>query len=198
MKYEIKNRFTGEVQFTAEIDASEDSGPSLKMGLAVRWATKHDANLIDANLMGANLRGADLRGADFRGANLMGANLMGANLTGADFRGAKLIDAKLRDADFRGADLRGADLRDANFRGAKLIDAKLRDANLIDGGQDVRGYRFVGWKKNGEVRILAGCQDLTLDKAISHWGADNYQGPKTNINRVLLIKCIAQEKGWTE
>ena len=98
MKLEVKNRWTGRVQFTAEIECDEYAGFSLKLGLAVRWALKNDADLRDANLRGANLRGADLRGADLRGADLRGANLRGANLRGAD----------LGDADLRGADLGGA------------------------------------------------------------------------------------------
>jgi len=52
MKFEIKNRFTSEVQFTAEI---EDSGlSSINIGLAVKWGIKNNANLSGANLSGAN------------------------------------------------------------------------------------------------------------------------------------------------
>ena len=75
MKFEVKNRFTGDIQFTAEIECAVDALPSLKLGLAVKWALKEkadlrDANLRDADLSGANLRGADLSGADLRDADL--------------------------------------------------------------------------------------------------------------------------------
>ena len=81
MKFEVKNRFTGEVQFTAEIDCAEDAPRSLKMGLAVKWAIKARADLSRADLYGADLSRANLYGADLYGANLSGANLYGANLS---------------------------------------------------------------------------------------------------------------------
>ena len=51
--YEIRNRYTGAVQFTAEIDCQESADEAAKKGLAARWAVENRANL----------RGADLRGA---------------------------------------------------------------------------------------------------------------------------------------
>ena len=77
-KYEVRNRWTNAVQFTAEISVTPDMLPSIKLGLAVQWGIKNDANLRDANLSGANLIGADLSGADLSGANLRGAVLSGS------------------------------------------------------------------------------------------------------------------------
>jgi uncharacterized protein YjbI with pentapeptide repeats len=88
MKFEVKSRFAGAVQFTADINCDESESYSVKLGLAVRWAFK---------------TGADLRGADLRGANLGSAYLRGANLGGAD----------LGSADLGGADLGSADLGSA-------------------------------------------------------------------------------------
>ena len=68
MKYEIRNCWTGAVQITAEIDCDETTTLGVKVGLAIRWALEH----------GANLHGADLSDADLRGANLRGANLCDA------------------------------------------------------------------------------------------------------------------------
>ena len=117
-QFPVKNRFTGRVQFTAEISVTPDMLPRVKLGLAVKWARENGADLRGADLRGAYLRGADLRGADLRGAylgdaNLGGADLRGAYLGDADLRGAYLGDANLRGADLRGADLRGAYLGDA-------------------------------------------------------------------------------------
>ena len=55
MQFEIKNRFTGDVQFTAEIECAADAPMSFKLGLAVRVAVKSRAYLSGANLSGANL-----------------------------------------------------------------------------------------------------------------------------------------------
>ena len=68
--YKIINRLTGEVQFTAEIECAPDASPSIKLGLAVKFAIKSRANLS-----GADLSGADLSGADLSGANLSEAVL---------------------------------------------------------------------------------------------------------------------------
>ena len=59
MQFEVTNRFTGAVQFVAEIECDENASRSVKLGLAVRWAVKTRANLTGANLSGANLSGAE-------------------------------------------------------------------------------------------------------------------------------------------
>ena len=56
IKFDITNRWTGAVQFTAEIECAEDASTSFKLGLAVRWGLKMGANLTDANLTGAKWR----------------------------------------------------------------------------------------------------------------------------------------------
>ena len=96
MKFEIRNRWTGNVQFTAEIDCAEDASLRVKIGLAVKWAYKS----------GADLRGADLIGAVLSGAYLSNADLSCADLRGADLSGAVLSGTVLSNADLRNADLR--------------------------------------------------------------------------------------------
>ncbi len=127
MKYEIKNRFSGEIQFIAEIDCDENTEKSIKIGLAVKWAIENKANLREADLSEANLRKANLREADLRWANLSEANLRKANL-----REANLYKANLREADLRWANLSEANLREADLREANLSEANLREANLSE------------------------------------------------------------------
>ena len=88
MEFEILNRFTGNVQFVAEIDCDDSKPRSWRLRLAVLWAIKSGVNLSGADLSEANLSGADLRGAD-----LSGADLSEANLSEADLRGVKEIPA---------------------------------------------------------------------------------------------------------
>jgi uncharacterized protein YjbI with pentapeptide repeats len=162
ISHQIKNRWTGDVQFTAEIDCAEDAPLSVKIGLSVKWAIDNKSNLSGADLSGADLLYADLSGAVLCGADLSDANLSGVNLSDADLsyadlryavlRGADLSDANLSgvnlsDADLRGVNLSGADLsgvnlsdanlRGVNLRGADLSYADLRDANL--GGVNLSG-----------------------------------------------------------
>ena len=142
MQYDVLNRQTGKVQFTATIECDADASAGFKLGLAVKWGSRSGADLRDADLSGADLRGADLRAADLRGA---------------DLRGADLSDADLRDADLRGADLRGADLR-----GEKIIRI-LASANRLD------GYTFYAFElEAGGVKISAGCRWFTVAEFRAH------------------------------
>ena len=54
IKFDVLNRYTGSVQFTAEIDCDDGAYNSIKLGLSVIWAVKAKASLIGANLTGAN------------------------------------------------------------------------------------------------------------------------------------------------
>ena len=152
MKYEIKNRFSGHVLFTAELGAEYESKPhSAQIGVAVKFAYKAGANLSDADLSDADLRGANLKGAKLRDANLS--------------------DADLSDADLRGATLKGADLRGANLKGAKLRDADGEKIKTI-GPRPLIQYGPIGseqrtvlaWGTDHGVYVKAGCFWNTLDK----------------------------------
>ena len=66
IKFDIKHWITGEVKFTAEIDCAEDARPSLKLGLAVKWAIESRANLSGAYLSGANLIDGGQRSDGYR------------------------------------------------------------------------------------------------------------------------------------
>lgn len=56
IKFDILNRWTDRVQFTAEIDCAESAPRRLKLGLALQWGYKSGADLRDADLSGADLR----------------------------------------------------------------------------------------------------------------------------------------------
>lgn len=64
IRFDVKSRFTGTVQFTAEIDCEEGASVGVKLGLAVKWALKTRADLAGADLARANLAGANLAGAN--------------------------------------------------------------------------------------------------------------------------------------
>ena len=44
-KFEVRNHWTGEVQFTAEIVCGATLRPRLKLGLAIKWAYESGADL---------------------------------------------------------------------------------------------------------------------------------------------------------
>lgn len=149
MKFAIKNRWNGKVQFECELPAEiAKKSYGEQLGYAVQCAYNTDpnggaladadlcsANLSHVNLDGANLVDADLHGAYLPRASLMRANLYGAKLSyavlvGASLPYANLRDASLFDANLRGVDLPHADLRGANLSRARLSGAVLRNADL--------------------------------------------------------------------
>jgi len=177
MKFAVLNRFSGEVQFTADIDCDASASRSVKLGLAVKWAIENKADLRGADLRGADLRGANLseanlREADLRGANLSGADLRWADLSGADLRWADLRWANLSEANLRGANLRWANLSEANLcwadlRWANLSEANLREANLREA---VGNNKEIITIQSGKYIITLcrdvmaiGCQQHTVD-----------------------------------
>ena len=91
MKFDVLNKWTGKVQFSAEIKCDDSASVGLKIGLAVLWAWNNRAVLRDAVLRDAVLRGADLRDADLSGAALRGSDLSDADLRDADLSGVPII-----------------------------------------------------------------------------------------------------------
>ncbi len=180
IKFEIKNRWSGDVQFTASIGCKKDELISIKVGLAVKWAIKNGADLSGADLSGANLYGANLRGANLRGAVLSGADLSGADLYGADLRGAVLS---------------GANLYGANLRGARNIADR-----IIDGGLRSDGHRFYLTRfHEGDWRIDAGCRNFTVKEGKKHWGVTRPKGDALGDETRLIVKhmlAIAKLRAW--
>jgi len=117
-KFEIKNRFTGNVIYESEKTTYKDAlEEAVIRGANLKGADLRDAYLQDADLKGADLQDAYLKGADLQDADLKGAYLKGADLQGADLRGANLKGADLQGADLRGANLQGADFYKTLFYG---------------------------------------------------------------------------------
>jgi hypothetical protein len=160
-QFDVLNRWTGKVQFTAEIEVTPDVTPRVKLGLAVRWGYRNGACLSDADLSRADLSGANLRGADLRGACLRGACLRGANLRDADLRGA----------DLRGADLRGAVLSDAVLRPIKadfFMILALGHKEVLNLVAALRDGRVDGSTYDGECACLVGTLENSGAEGIPH------------------------------
>ena len=188
MKFDVLNRWTGAVQFTAEIECADDAATSVKLGLAVQWGVKNKAILDGANLNGAILYGANLNGANLDGAILDGASLDGASLNGASLNGANLNGASLDGASLNGASLDGANLYRANLYRANLNGANFDGANLD--GAILDGANLYRASLNGAILYGAsGVNDYV--KCIQ---IDTY--PITYTADVMQIGC--QRHGLTE
>ena len=164
IKFDVKNRWTGDVQFTAEIDCDKSEASSIKLGLAVMWAIK-----TGANMRGANMEGAYMEGANMTGANMEDANMEGANMRGAYMTGANMEDANMRCVNMEGANMRGAYMTGANMEGANMRGVNMRGANIIHCGSRSDGYRFYAHIREGKIWILAGCRYFNITDAAKHW-----------------------------
>ena len=170
IKFDVTNRFSGAVQFTAEIDCAKDEPNFVKLGLAAQWAIKTRANLAGANLARANLARANLADANLARANLARANLARANLARAYLAGANLA----------GAYLAGANLAGAN--GAELAIAQTR---ILPEGD------LIGWKK---------CNDNVVVKLLIPAGAKRSHafGRKCRAEFVNVLEVFGAEYGTTD
>ena len=177
--FEVRNRFTSKVQFTAKIEADPSVPFGIRLGLAVKWGLANKANLTRADLTGANLTRANLAGADLAGANLAGAYLTGAYLTGADLTGA---------------DLTGAYLTRANLAGALIKDEVV--ARLFASVQRLEDlYTFHAFELEvGGVKIMAGCRWFTLSEFTDHVAAEYPDTPKAAETLAILDFIAARAK----
>jgi uncharacterized protein YjbI with pentapeptide repeats len=177
--FEVRNRWTNAVQFTAKIEADPSVPFGIQLGFAVKWGVANKANLRDAYLRDADLRDADLGGADLRGADLRDADLRDADLRGADLR-----DADLRDADLSDADLRGADLR-----GDKIVRIFARVQREND------PYLFMGVElEAGGYKIAAGCRWFTDAEFRAHVASGYPYTPKAEETFAILDFIAARAK----
>jgi len=120
IKFNVEKRFSGQTEFTAEIDCDESAPKSWKLRLAVFFAIKNKISLTCADLTRADLTCANLTDADLTCADLTCANLTDADLTLANLTDANLTCANLTDADLTCANLTDADLTLANLTDADL------------------------------------------------------------------------------
>ena len=150
INFDILNRYTGCVIFTAEIDCGESRSRSIKLGLAVQAAVKVGAHLYEANLDGAKLDGSNLAGANLYAASLVGSNLYGSDLAGASLNGANLNEANLVRAKLYGVKW--------GFVRPIAIAARMADP-----------YQFTIWRSLwGGHAVKAGCHLFSLSEYRAH------------------------------
>ena len=104
--YEIIERWTKAVKFTAKIDCDEDAPDAYKKRLAISWAIDNTVDFTDTDLRGANLSFMDFESADFTYVDLRCADL-----SGSDFRRCKLDNVQIDNSARRAASFGAHDFR---------------------------------------------------------------------------------------
>ena len=129
MKYDILNRFSGAVQFSAEIECKDDASTSVQLGLAVTVAVKADANLSCADLSGADLSHANLIDGGQRsdGHRFVGWIKEGVLQIRAGCRSLSIADARAHWDKTRG----GTPLGDETFAILNHIETVARIRKLV-------------------------------------------------------------------
>ncbi len=78
----------------------------------------------------------------------------------------------------------------------------LSGTDLIDAGQDTRGYRFVAQKDGDGLKISAGCRVFSsLEAAREHWAARHQDRPAQRaecLAKLDLIETVARARGWLD
>ena len=172
--FEVRNRFTSKVQFTAKIEADPSVPFGIRLGLTVKWGLANKANLA---------------GADLARADLARANLAGANLAGADLARAYLARANLAGANLAGAYLAGALIKDEVVARLFASVQRLEDP-----------YTFHAFELEvGGVKIMAGCRWFTLSEFTDHVAAEYPDTPKAAETLAILdfIATRAKSLGIT-
>jgi len=158
MENQTKNRFTGEVICTGDIDIK-------------KLIEENKANLSEADLSGADLSGADLSEANLSRANLSGADLLGANLSGAD-----LSRANLSRADLSRANLSRADLSDT--RGLiKTIGVEIGNIywKRFESGLNNQGYQYhIGLNTLREGEVFASDERIACSYPGFHFASRSW------------------------
>jgi len=169
IKFDVKNRYTGDVQFTAEIECDDNADMSIKLGLAIQWGYKNKKPLEGANMEGANMAGANMADANMAGANMEGANMARANMAVANMEGANMA----------GANMAGANMAGANMAGANMAVANMAHIPVSFGcvGNEKRTGFAVFSDKEKQIMVRLGCsyknEDDTASAIIKKYGENS-------------------------
>ena len=135
----------------------------------------------DGVKLGAAVKIAVKARADLARAYLAGAYLARADLARADLARANLARAYLA----------GANLARANLAGAYLA----RAVDAIDAGTP-NGWRAVGWRRNGVLRVRVGCRDFSIAEGRAYW--QGKPGRREVLAALDYIEAVAKLREWPE
>jgi len=189
IKFDVKNRYTGDVQFTAEIECDDNADMSIKLGLAIQWGYKNKKPLEGANMEGANMAGANMAGANMAGANMAGANMEGAYMAGANMEGANMAGANMAVANMAVANMAGANMARANMAGANMEHAYMAGANM-EGANMARANMAVA---NMEGANMAGANMAGANMAGAYMAGANMAGAYM-AHIPVSFGCVGNEK----
>ena len=89
-----------------------------------------------------------------------------------------------------------ADLADAYLAGAFLARANLAGAvDVIDAGTP-NGWRAIGWRRNGVLRVRVGCRDFTVAEGREYWRGESER--REVMAALDYIEAVARLRGWPE
>jgi hypothetical protein len=188
IKFEIKNRWTDEVAFTAEIEADDATPYGVKVCKAVLWAIAAGVALTNLNLDRCDFSGVEIRDSSFDGSRFVRSSFDGSSFVRSSFDGSSFVRSSFVDSRFDGSSF--VDSRfvrssfvDSSFDGANIIIPKIENIHqavynfaLQEGNFDMGSWHHGGacgtaHCRAGTVNHLAGEAGMKLEGQIGPSGA---------------------------
>ena len=137
-KFNVHNRWTGEVAFTAEIEVTSDMSRGWQLRLAVVWALANSVPCTDLNLNGADFTGWKCpEGSRFVRSSFIGSHFDGSRFVRSSFIGSHFVGSHFDGSSFDGSHFDGSSFDGSRFDGSRFIGSHFV-------GSHFDGSRFVG------------------------------------------------------
>jgi hypothetical protein len=142
-KFDVLNRWTGKVQFTAEIETTPDMARGWKLRLAVAWALANSMPVKSAMLDGADFTdyicpsGSRFDGSSFVDSSFDGSSFVGSSFVGSSFVGSSFVGSSFDDSSFDGSSFVGSSFDGSSFVGSSFVGSSFDGSSFV-------GSSFVG------------------------------------------------------
>lgn len=126
---------------------------------------------------GGKFWGGKFLGGEFRGGRFEGGEFWGGEFWGGRFRGGEFLGGKFLGGTFRGGEFRGGVFYDGEFWGGVFWGGVFYQSPCCAQRSD--GYMFVAKYVDDDLRIWAGCRNLSWDEAVAHWNNEHRHGAES-------------------
>ena len=153
-KFNVHNRWTGEVAFTAEIEVTSDMSRGWQLRLAVVWALANSVPCTDLNLNGADFtgwkcpEGSRFVCSRFDGSSFDGSRFDGSSFDGSRFVGSSFVGSSFVGSSFDGSRFVGSSFDGSSFVGSSFVGSSFDGSRFV--GSSFDGSSFVGSSFDGE------------------------------------------------
>ena len=156
-QFEVMNRWTGKVAFTATIETTPDMQRRWKLRLAVIWALENSVPCNSLVLDGADFSGyvcpigSSFVGSSFVGSRFDGSNFDGSNFARSSFDGSSFVRSSFVGSNFDGSRFVRSRFVVSSFVGSSFVGSSFVRSRLH--GSNFDGSRFVRSSFDGSIFV---------------------------------------------